>query len=140
MTETTPTRRFGFKRWIVIALILVGIYLGFIVGGIFKPVAPGVVLPGEPIWPGVGLTNTLLATFLADLVLLWLGWSTVSFMRSRKLVPSGVYHIVELLVEELPLVAAVCVAVCTAACPAVTAVCTVGFETGLPRRAELNVP
>jgi F-type H+-transporting ATPase subunit a len=102
VTETTPTRRFGFKRWIVIALILVGIYFGFIAGGIFKPVAPGVVLPGEPIWPGLSwLTNTLLATLLADVVLLWLGWSTISFMRSGKLVPSGVYHIVELLVEFL---------------------------------------
>jgi len=48
--------------------------------------------------------------------------------------------VVELLVDEPLLVAAVCVAVCTAACPAVTAVCTVGFETGLPRRTELNVP
>ena len=101
MTETTSTRRFGFKRWIVTALILIGIYFGFIAGGIFKPVAPGVVLPGEPIWPGFPVTNTLLATLLADVVLLWLGWSTISFMRSRKLVPSGVYHIVELIVEFL---------------------------------------
>jgi F-type H+-transporting ATPase subunit a len=101
VTETTPTRRIGFKRWIVLALIVVGIYLGFVAGGIFKPVAPGVVLPGEPLWPGLAITNTLFATFIADLVLLWLGWSTISFMRSGKLVPSGVYHIVELLVEFL---------------------------------------
>lgn len=111
MTETTPTRRIGFKRWIVLALILLGIYFGFIAGGIFKPVAPGVVLPGEKLWPSLGefqflgqsvtLTNTLLTTFLADVILLLLGWSTVSFMRSGKLVPSGVYHMVELLVEFL---------------------------------------
>ena len=101
MTETTPTRRIGFKRWIVLALILLGIYFGFIAGGIFKPVSPATVLPGEAIWPGFGLTNTLLATFVADLILLWLAWRTVAFMRSGKLVPAGVYHIVELLVEFL---------------------------------------
>ncbi len=101
MTETTPTRRIGFKRWIVIALILVGIYLGFIAGGIFKPVSPAVVLPGEPFLPGWPITNTLVSTFLADLVLLWLGWRTVAFMRSGKQVPSGVYHIVEMIVEFL---------------------------------------
>ena len=101
MTETTPTRRIGFKRWIVLALILAGIYFGFMAPGIFKPVSPATVLPGEPIWPGFPITNTLLATFLADLVLFWLAWRTIAFMRSGKLVPSGVYHIVELLVEFL---------------------------------------
>jgi F-type H+-transporting ATPase subunit a len=111
VTETTPTRRFGFKRWIVLALILLGIYLGFIAGGIFKPVSPAVVLPAEKLWPTLGeiqflgqsftLTNTLLATFLADLVLLWLGWRTVAFMRSGKQVPAGVYHIVEMIIEFL---------------------------------------
>jgi len=102
VTETTPTRRFGFKRWIVIALILLGIYLGFMAGGIFKPVSPATVLPGEPIWPGLSwMTNTLLATLLADVLLLWLAWRTVAFMRSGKPVPSGVYHIVEMLVEFL---------------------------------------
>ena len=45
MTETTPTRRIGFKRWIVLALILLGIYFGFIAGGIFKPVSPATVRP-----------------------------------------------------------------------------------------------
>jgi len=46
------------------------------------------------------------------------------------------------LVVVLPVVVVLvlCVAVCTAACPAVTAVCTVGFETGLPMIVELNVP
>jgi len=101
VTETTPTRRIGFKRWIVLALILLGIYFGFIAGGIFKPVSPATVLPGEAIWPGFPITNTLLATFVADLILLWLAWRTVAFMRSGSKVPSGVYHIVELLVEFL---------------------------------------
>ena len=50
--------------------------------------------------------------------------------------------VVELLVVVLLVVVVLvlCVAVCTAAWPAVTAVCTVGFETGLPMIVELNVP
>jgi F-type H+-transporting ATPase subunit a len=107
VTETTPTRRIGFKRWIVIALILLGIYLGFIVGGIFKPVSPAVVLPGEAVWPGalllpgLPLTNTLVTVFIIDLLLLALALATRGFLRSGKLVPQGFYHIVEMLVEFL---------------------------------------
>ena len=44
MTTTHP-RRIGFKRWIVIALMIVGGVLAFGVGGIFKPLSPVVVLP-----------------------------------------------------------------------------------------------
>ena len=107
MTETTPTRSIGFKRWIVIALIVLGIILGFVVGGVFKAVPPAVVLPGEAVWPGALLlpglpfTNTLLTVLIIDLLLLLMAWSTRSFIRSGKLVPSGFYHVVELLVEFL---------------------------------------
>ncbi len=111
MTTTTQPRRIGFKRWIVLALIALGIYFGFIAGGIFKPVSPAVVLPAEKLWPTLGefqflgqsvtLTNTLFATLLADGVLLLMAVATLGFMRSGKLVPSGVYHIVELIVEFL---------------------------------------
>ena len=107
MTTTQP-RRFGFKRWIVTALIVLGAILGyglFGVSPIFKPIAPAVVLPAEPIWPGLQIlpglafTNTLLATLVADVIVLLLGFVAWRFVTSGKLVPSGLYHIVELLVE-----------------------------------------
>ena len=109
MTTTQP-RRFGFKRWIVTALIVLGAILGyglFGVSPIFKPIAPAVVLPAEPIWPGLNIlpglafTNTLLATLIADIIVLLLGFAAWRFASSGKLVPSGVYHIVELIVEFL---------------------------------------
>ena len=55
MTTTHPPqpRRIGFKRWIVLGLIVLGAYLAFGAGGIFKPVSPAVVLPGEPVWPSL---------------------------------------------------------------------------------------
>ena len=93
---TTPQRRFGFKRWIVIGLIILGGYLAFGVGGIFKPTAPAVVLPGEPIWPGSPITNTLLSTFVADAVLIAIAFFVV---RGGHLIPSGFYNFFEWIVE-----------------------------------------
>ncbi|HLE30460.1 MAG TPA: hypothetical protein VI793_20220, partial [Anaerolineales bacterium] len=90
---TTQQRRFGFKRWIVIGLIILGGYLAFGLGGIFKPVAPAVVLPGEPVWPGAPITNTLLSTLIADGVLILIALFSVGrFMRRGRLAPSGFYN------------------------------------------------
>jgi len=99
---TTQQRRFGFKRWIVIGLIILGGYLAFGLGGIFKPVAPAVVLPGEPVWPGAPITNTLLSTLIADGVLILIALFSVGrFMRRGRLAPSGFYNFFEWLVEFL---------------------------------------
>ena len=97
MTTTQP-RRFGFKRWVVLGLIVLGGWLAFGWGGIFKPVSPAVVLPGEPIWPGSPITNTLLSTFIADAVLILIALFSV---RGGHLIPSGFYNFFELLVEFL---------------------------------------
>jgi F-type H+-transporting ATPase subunit a len=103
---TTPTtirpRRFGVKRWIVLGLIVLGAYLAFFAKGIFTPVSPAVVLPGEPVWPGVTwLTNTLLSTLVADLLLFLIAFSGYRFVRSGKLVPQGFYNFWEFLIEFL---------------------------------------
>ena len=103
MTTTQP-RRIGFKRWIVLGLIVLGAILGFGllgVNSIFKPVAPAVVLPGEAIWPGSAITNTLLATFVADILLLLMAFGAFRFVRSGQLVPRGFYHLTELIIEFL---------------------------------------
>ncbi len=106
MSETTP-RRIPIKRWLVLILIVLGGYLAFGVGGIFKPTSPAVVLPGEPVWPGVNilpglpLTNTLLATFITDIALLVIAAIVWFFTRSGKLVPEGFYNFVEFLLEFL---------------------------------------
>jgi F-type H+-transporting ATPase subunit a len=110
VTTTTQPRRIGFKRWIVLALIVLGAILGYGLFGlspIFKPVAPAVVLPAEPVWhglnilPGLAFTNTLLATLIADVLLLLMAFGAFQFVRSGKLVPSGFFHITEMIVEFL---------------------------------------
>lgn len=103
--SSTPTtskpRRIGFKRWIVLGLIVLGAYLAFGVGGIFTPVSPAVVLPGEPIWHGSPITNTLLSTLIADLLLFAMAFAGYRYVKSGKLVPQGFYNFWEFLVEFL---------------------------------------
>lgn len=95
-------RRIGFKRWIVLGLIVLGAVLAFGVGGIFKPVSPAVVLPGEPVLESLPwLTNTLLATLITDVVLLIMAFGAFRFVRSGQLVPKGFYNFFEFLIEFL---------------------------------------
>lgn len=109
MTTTTHKKGgVGFKRWIVLVLLIAGGVLGFGVGGVYKPISPVVVIPGEEIWPGVALipgvlpfTNTMLATLVSDVLLLLLGFGAYRFVKSGKLVPSGMYNAFEALVEWL---------------------------------------
>lgn len=101
MSEVTKTRRFGFKRWIVLGLIALGIYAAFIGPSFLKPISPVVVLPAEPIAPGSPITNTMLATLIADMVLLLFAFGAWRFHRSGKQVPSGLYNFFEVLVEFL---------------------------------------
>lgn len=112
MTTTTKKGGIGLKRWIVLGLIGLGIVFAFVLGGIYKPVSPAVVLPGEKVWPSLPefvigpsfsltLTNTLLATLIADVVLILMALGAVNFVRSGKLVPQGFYNFFEFLVEFL---------------------------------------
>ncbi len=101
MSETKK-RRFGVKRWIIIALAVIGGYCAFGPVGILKPIAPLVVLPGEPTGlsiAGFQITNTILATLLADVVLLLAALGAYRFVKSGKLVPSGFYNFFEMLIE-----------------------------------------
>jgi F-type H+-transporting ATPase subunit a len=101
-TTKEQPRRFGFKRWIVLGLIILGGYLAFGVGGIFKPVSPAVVLPGEAVLPSIPwLTNTLLATLITDLLLFLMAFAAFRFVRTGKLVPAGFYNFFEFLIEFL---------------------------------------
>lgn len=103
MSENTKKRR-PVKRWIVLALVAVGIYAAFIGPSVLKPISPVVVLPAEPTGInilGFEITNTILATLLADLVLILLGWSAFRFAKKGSLVPKGVYNVFETIVEFL---------------------------------------
>ena len=105
-TEVISKKRFGFKRWIVLACIIFGAYLQF---GPLPTIAPNVFLPGEKIGhPPINipiinqpLTNTIVATLLTDVVVLSLGFYIWRKTSSGNLVPTGFYNAVEALFEFL---------------------------------------
>jgi F-type H+-transporting ATPase subunit a len=106
VSEVKKKRRFGFFRWIVLALILIGIYAAFIGPSILKPVRPVIALPPEPVWPGlevlgVPLTNTMLATLIADVILIWMALRVNRYVKSGAMVPSGVSNFFEAIFEFL---------------------------------------
>jgi F-type H+-transporting ATPase subunit a len=92
------------KRWIVLILIVAGGFAAFGPVSILHPVSPAVVLPGEPTGlsiAGFPITNTLLATFVADIVLILMAFGAWRFVNSGKLVPEGFYNFTEFLIEFL---------------------------------------
>ncbi len=106
MSEVKKKRRFGLFRWIVLALIFIGIYFAYLGPSIFKPVRPPIALPSEVVWPGlevlgVPLTNTMLATLIADVILIWMALRVRAFVKSGKMVPSGVSNFFEFIFEFL---------------------------------------
>jgi len=94
-------KRVPVKRWIVLALILIGVYAAYLGPSILKPVSPTVILPAEPIWPGSPITNTILATILADIVLFFLALAAYRFYKSGKVAPGGILNAFEAIVEYL---------------------------------------
>lgn len=104
MSEAKPKKRFGVKRWIILALIAVGIYAAFIGPSILKPVSPVVILAAEPTGLHIGnfqITNTMLATLLTDVLLLIVALGSFRFVKSGKLVPTGFYNAFEAIFEFL---------------------------------------
>jgi F-type H+-transporting ATPase subunit a len=119
MTTTKPRCKYGFKRWIVLGLLIAAGVLGFGLTAVypgFKPVVPAVVLPGEELWPGAAIlppftvgsfhfggipfTNTILSTLLTDLLLLLAALFIVRpAVRSDNPVPGRLYLGLEMLVE-----------------------------------------
>jgi F-type H+-transporting ATPase subunit a len=102
VSEGKPKKRFGVKRWIILALIAVGAYAAFMGPTILRPISPVVVLPPEPIGLSIGgfqITNTILATLIADVILILIAIGAYRFVKSGKLVPGGFYNAFEAIFE-----------------------------------------
>jgi len=102
VSEVKPKRRFGVKRWIILALVALGIYAAFIGPSILKPISPEVSLAAENTGLHIGslqITNTMVATLLADVILILMGVGVYRFIRSGKLVPTGFYNMFEAIFE-----------------------------------------
>lgn len=105
MTEKAverPKRRFGFWRWIILALIV----LEIILTGIYKPISPATSLVAEPLigplFPNFYITNTMIAVLIADLLLI-LGALAVrgAYRTSDPAAPKGIAGVFEMIVEAL---------------------------------------
>lgn len=99
--------RWGVNRWFVLLFIILG-YFG---ARAYPPVRPHIQLPAEVLTEGpvlqlpvVGelfLTNTLVATLIADLVLILLAVSVNRAVRSGEMVLTGFAGMMEALIEAL---------------------------------------
>jgi F-type H+-transporting ATPase subunit a len=99
--------RWGTNRWIVLALII----LGFIGAKFFSPVRPFVQLPAEhwmknPLFtiPGLGdfyLTNTLVALFIVDIIVILIAFTFNRAVNKGDLVLKGIPGALEALMEAL---------------------------------------
>ena len=97
-------KRRPVKRWLILALMIIGGYLAFAGPKITKVVSPVVSLPAEPTGLAIGgfqITNSILATLIADVVLLLMAWSANRFIKKGNLVPKGFYNAFEAIIEFL---------------------------------------
>jgi F-type H+-transporting ATPase subunit a len=102
VSEVKPKRRFGVKRWIILALVGLGAYCAFFGPSILKPITPQVSLAAENTGLHIGslqITNTMLATLVADVILILMAVGVFRFIKSGKLVPSGFYNMFESIIE-----------------------------------------
>ncbi len=102
--EKTSRWRWGVNRWIVLGLII----LNFIFARQFPPIAPNVQLPAEPVFPItlplVGefiVTNTIIATLIADLVLFLLAFFVWRAVRRGDQILTGITGTVEAMTDAL---------------------------------------
>jgi len=103
--EVQKNKRFRIKkRWIILGLVAIGIYVSYMGATFLRPITPVVILPAEPTGLHIGnfqITNTILATLLTDVVLLLIAFGAWRFSRKGNLVPEGFYNAFEAIVEFL---------------------------------------
>ncbi len=104
-------KRRPWRRWVVLALMIVG----FILGGIFVPVQPEITVAAEKLieepivenFLGLGpfyLVNTLPTLVVTIILLVWLAWATNRSLKKSAetdLVPRGVGNAMEAILEML---------------------------------------
>ncbi|NPV86852.1 MAG: F0F1 ATP synthase subunit A [Anaerolineae bacterium] len=103
--ETTRKWRYGVNRWIVLLTIILGI-IGVNIAAPVRPhiqVAPEVLSP-EPLFtlPVIGdfyLTNTMIAMFIGDVIIILIALAVRAAARRGSLVPAGISNAIEGLME-----------------------------------------
>jgi F-type H+-transporting ATPase subunit a len=100
-----PRRRFGFKRWIILALIVVELILA----RFFPPIKPAVELAAEPLTHPVTIpvlgtmafTNTMFTMLIADVILILAALAVYRAYKGGVQIPTGVAGLFEMIVEAI---------------------------------------
>ncbi len=102
--ETPPKKwRYGINRWIILGLIILNVYFAFFV---YWPVLPHIQLPAEnisstPLFGDFFLTNTMVATLIADALLILMAFAVSRAVRSGELIPKGIPGAIEAILEVI---------------------------------------
>jgi len=102
---TSPKRRFGFHRWLIILVIVISV----LAARAFAPIMPHIQLPAEhlagpihlPVLGELYLTNTLVAVALVDLVLILMALAVRRRLQRGEQVPGGIVAVVDPALEAL---------------------------------------
>ncbi len=107
-TQRQTGWRWGSKRWLVLLFILAAVPLLFPASIGIKALKPHIQLPAENLLyiagdpeRGFFLTNTLLATLIADVILILIALGVRRAVASGELVPRGLSGAVEAFIEVL---------------------------------------
>jgi F-type H+-transporting ATPase subunit a len=101
--EKPPRKwRYGVNRWIILALII----LNIIAVSYYAPVLPHIQLPAEnvsehPLFGNFYLTNTLVATVIADVILILIALAVRRAANSGELIPKGIPGAIEAILEMI---------------------------------------
>jgi len=102
--EQPPKKwRYGINRWIILTLIILNVFFVYYV---YYPVLPHIQLPAEnvtehPLFGNFYLTNTMVATILADVILILIAFSVSRAIRSGDLIPKGIPGAIEAILEVI---------------------------------------
>ncbi|HEX9615892.1 MAG TPA: F0F1 ATP synthase subunit A [Anaerolineales bacterium] len=102
MDEKPRRWRYGINRW----LILLFIILGILAARAYPPTLPHIQVAAEhlseaPIIGDIYLTNTLVATLLADVIVILIAFTVYRSVRTGSLIPTGLAGAVEALMEVI---------------------------------------
>lgn len=93
--------RYGVNRWLILLFVILNVYFVFYVN---SPVLPHIQLPAEhvserPLFGDFYITNTLIATFIADAILILVAFAVNRAVRGGSLIPKGLAGAIEALIE-----------------------------------------
>lgn len=100
--EKPPRKwRYGINRWLILLFVILNVYFVYYV---YYPVLPHIQLPAEhvteqPIFGDIYLTNTLVATFIADIIIILIAFAVNRAVKSGSLIPKGLAGAIEALLE-----------------------------------------